>query len=84
MSLTTLDPAAKRSPYGTIGGAIKHFRKKLKLSQSKLASNIGVSQPAIAHYESGHRIPPVKVIQKLAEELHCPIQLLVSHRTNIF
>lgn len=84
MSMTTLDPSAKRHPYGTLGQAIKHFRKKNKLSQAKLGEKIGVCQAAIAHYESGHRTPPIKVIQKLSEELQCPIQLLASHKLGIF
>lgn len=84
MSMTTLDPAAKKSPYGTIGGAIKHYRKKNELSQVELAKAIGVRQSCISHYESGFRTPPLKKIQLLSDILRCPIQLLVSHRTNIF
>jgi len=84
MAMTTLDPSAKRHPYGTLGQAIKHFRKKSKLSQVKLGELVGVTQAAIAHYEAGHRIPGITMIQKLSEVFHCPIQLLISHKTSIY
>ena len=37
------------TPYGTLGGAIRHFRNERKFTQSQLAERIGVTQGNIAH-----------------------------------
>lgn len=68
------------TPYDTLGGAIKHFRKKNGLTQDQLAERIGVTQPAIAHYESNRHTPPLKVLKKLSRELEININLLVAHK----
>ena len=75
------DPSqANKRPYTTIGGAIKHYRKKNKLTQEKLAEKLDLCQASIAHYESGRATPSLKVIQKMSRELGVPVQLLVEHR----
>jgi transcriptional regulator with XRE-family HTH domain len=71
------------TPYGTLGGAIRHFRNERKFTQSQLAERIGVTQGNIAHYESGRITPPLKVLKKLSTELNININLLVSHRLDI-
>jgi transcriptional regulator with XRE-family HTH domain len=70
----------RKSPYGTIGGAIRHFREKNKLTQAQLAKKVGVGQAAISHYESSRATPSVKVLQKLSRELGVSLSLLAEHR----
>lgn len=42
---------------------IRFLRKKYGLSQQQLAQAIGVSQSAIAHYESNTRLNPKKILE---------------------
>lgn len=49
-----------------IGENIKYLRSTYHLSQSKLASQLGVTQRTISYYESGERIPPADVLDKIA------------------
>ncbi len=50
-----------------LGEQIKKLRKEFKLSQKKLAENIGIAQSAVANYESGYRIPNHGILIKLAD-----------------
>lgn len=80
MGLTSYKDALRRTPYGTIGQTIRHFRKKNKLSQAKLAERIGCSQSSIAQYETDYITPPLKTLQKLALEFNAPVQLFCKAR----
>lgn len=69
-------------PFDTIGGAIKHYRKKNGWTQSQLAERISVCQSNIAHYESNRITPPVSKLKLLSRELGCSLALLIDHRIN--
>ena len=53
----------------SIGDRIKTARKTAGLSQTDLAARVGVSQPAIANWESGVHDPRRLMIAKIAEAL---------------
>ena len=50
-----------------IGLRIKTIRLKHHITQKQLASHIGVSQTAIALWESGQRTVPLETIDHIAE-----------------
>jgi len=52
-----------------IGNRIKRARKQKKLSQTDLANQIGVTQPTIGNWESGHHEPRHGVVTKIADAL---------------
>lgn len=52
---------------------IKNQRKKLGLTQTQLADMLGVSQSAIAMWESGKNMPRADMLQKLSRILNCSI-----------
>ncbi len=54
---------------GSIGDRVRQARKSAGLSQADLAKRIGVSQPAIATWESGVHDPRRVVMAKLADAL---------------
>ncbi len=54
---------------GSIGERVRQARKAAGLSQADLAERIGVSQPAIATWESGVHDPRRVVMAKLADAL---------------
>ncbi len=66
--------AAARS----IGERIRQARKSRGLSQSDLASRVGVSQPAIANWESGVHDPRRLTLAKLADALEAPLDWLAA------
>ena len=51
------------------------MRKRQKLTQAELGQRVGVSQRAIADYESGDRKPSPKVMNRLIRELDIPIDM---------
>ena len=64
-----LEPPVARS----IGERIKQARKSHGLSQADLAHRVGVSQPAIANWETGIHDPRRLMLAKLAEVLEAPL-----------
>lgn len=69
---------------GSIGERIKQARKTLSLSQSDLALRLGVSQPAVANWETGVHDPRPLMLAKLAEVLGVTLGWLADgHRSQI-
>lgn len=66
-------PAAR-----SIGDRIKQARKSKRMSQADLALKVGVSQPAIANWESGVHDPRRLTLAKLADALDAPLDWLAA------
>lgn len=49
------------------GEKLRSLRVSKSLKQDELASQLGLTQSAISHFEQGTRFPPKAVISKLAE-----------------
>ena len=62
----------------SIGERIRSARKALGLNQTALAERVGVSQPAVASWESGQHDPRRLMIAKLAEALGVSTEWLES------
>lgn len=54
----------------TLGQRIKYFRKKMGISQAKLAAAAGIKSSTLGCYESGWREPCVETIKKLSQALN--------------
>lgn len=67
-----------------IGERIRHARKSRGLSQADLAVRIGVSQPAIANWESGIHDPRRITLAKLADALQTPLDWLAAGDRSAF
>lgn len=52
---------------------IKERRERLGKTMKRLADEVGVTDAAIAQYESGQCMPKADVLPKLAQALHCTI-----------
>lgn len=59
-------------------GNVKLLREAKGLTQRELASRVGVTQPTIAQYEIGVKIPTVVIGVKLAEQLGTTCEQLVK------
>ena len=62
----------------SIGARIRDARKALGLSQADLAIRVGVSQPAIANWESGVHDPRRLTLAKLADALETSFDWLAA------
>lgn len=62
----------------SVGANIKERREKLKISQSKLAEAIGISQPLMAQFERGSKIPNLMLGWDIAKVLQCNLDDLVK------
>ena len=49
---------------------LKKFREKARITQSALADHVGITQGAIAHYESGRRTPGLSEARDLVAALN--------------
>lgn len=56
---------------------IAKARKDKGLTQQALAEAVGLTQGAVAHWESGRRQPPVAMLRKIAEALGVPVADLI-------
>jgi DNA-binding XRE family transcriptional regulator len=54
------------------------YRAKHRLTQTALARQLGMRQPAIARLEAGEHTPSIQTLVKLAEGLGIEIQLRVT------
>lgn len=59
---------------------VKRLRKEKGISQAELARNVGVTQPMIAQYEIGIRVPTIIIGAKLAKALDTTCEDLLSDR----
>lgn len=62
----------------TIGDRIRQARKAAGLNQAALAERVGVTQPAVANWESGVHDPRRVVLVKLADALATPVEWLAE------
>jgi len=61
-----------------IAGRIREARIARGLKQSELAELLGVTRPAIVHYESGLRSPDLPTLRKIAKSLMVPLAMLLG------
>jgi transcriptional regulator with XRE-family HTH domain len=62
----------------TLGGRIRMARKSAGLNQAELAERVGVTQPAVANWESGVHDPRRLMLARLAEALSTPMEWLAG------
>ena len=62
----------------SIGERIRQARKSKGMSQADLAQRIGVTQPAIANWESGVHDPRRLTLAKLADAIEAPLDWLAA------
>lgn len=75
--MTEPESATLSEPF-SIGDRIRHARKNLSLSQTDLAKKIGVTQPAVANWESGVHDPRRLMLAKIADVLDVSAAWLAS------
>lgn len=59
---------------------VKRLREEKGLTQKQLANLVGITQPTIAQYEIGIKVPTIVIGAKLAKELDTTCEDLLSDR----
>lgn len=57
---------------------LKEIRKDSGVSQSDMAKKLGISQGAIAMWETGKRVPKTTDLPKIAEALQVPVETVLE------
>lgn len=57
---------------------LKEVRKRLKVSQTKLAELLGVAQETVSKWERGLNSPSIETLDRIAEVLGIPVQMLLG------
>lgn len=65
-----------------LGRKIKDLRNKYRLTQTELATQIGVTKSTVAAYENDSRTPSYEVLIKLANVFKVSIDSLISNRSD--
>ncbi|MDY6364358.1 MAG: helix-turn-helix transcriptional regulator [Cyanobacteriota bacterium] len=60
------------------GERLQKVRKKLKLSQEDISTQIGISYRAYSSYEREDRKPPIDFLEKLATQYNINLNYLIA------
>ena len=58
--------------------SLREYRQRCKLTQTELATMLGVSQPAICQWETGVNVPSPTMTVALAGVLNIPLEELIG------
>jgi len=53
----------------SLGRTVRLRRKALGLTQARLAELVGIDQPTVSRLEAGALVPPIQVLERLADVL---------------
>lgn len=70
--------------YKEIGERLKVIRKKLGLSQSKMAEKLGMTGPTLNNYELGRRKPSPELLTKLVKDFNINLNWLFTGSGPVF
>ena len=65
-----------------IGNLITELRKKKKMTQSKLAGELGVTDKSVSKWENGKSLPDTKIMPRLCEILGITVEELLNGKMN--
>ncbi|MBO4784109.1 MAG: helix-turn-helix transcriptional regulator, partial [Lachnospiraceae bacterium] len=63
------------------GAVIKELREKNKMTQTRLADQLGVSDKAISKWETGKGYPDITLLEPIAKIFHISVTELISGNT---
>lgn len=64
-----------------LGASVRRLREAKGLTQKQLAVAAGMTQPAVARFESGGTVPTIPVLERLAAALDAELTVSVHPRT---
>jgi transcriptional regulator with XRE-family HTH domain len=66
-----------------LGAAVRGLREAKGWSQTQLAREAGMTQPAVARFEAGGTIPTLPVLQRFARALDADVTITVTPHTDV-
>ena len=63
------------------GAVIKELREKNKMTQTKLADSLGVSDKTVSKWETGKGYPDITLLEPIAKIFHISVTELISGNT---
>lgn len=66
----------------TLGENIRKKRLEYDIEQQELAKRVNVTKSFICRIEKGRQIPSVKMLNKIADVLHCSIDELLGRKAS--
>ena len=66
-----------------LGAAVRDLREAKGWSQTQLAREAGMTQPAVARFEAGGTIPTLPVLQRLARALDANLTITVTAHSDV-
>lgn len=58
--------------------ALRKYRKKANLSQSRLANMLGITQSSVSQWENGLTFPRWQILKKTSDILCCKVEDLLE------
>ena len=62
------------------GNIMKRKREERGLTQVDLAQRIGTTQQNINSYETGYKLPPLRVVVAAADVFHCTTDEMIGRK----
>lgn len=62
---------------------LKEIRKKLKLSQQKVALDLNISRESLSYYENGKRQPSLELLVQMSAYFNVSIDYLITGKNFI-
>jgi ribosome-binding protein aMBF1 (putative translation factor) len=66
-----------------LGRTMRELREQRGWSQTRLATEAGMSQPAVARFEAGGTVPTLPVLERLAQALDADLKITVTPRSGV-
>lgn len=62
------------------GDILRQKREERRMTQNDLAERLGVSRQNVSNYETGYKIPPLKVVVAAADVFHCSTDEMIGRK----
>lgn len=62
------------------GDILRQKREERRMTQTDLAERIGVTQQNINSYETGYKVPPLRVVVAAADVFRCSTDEMIGRR----
>ncbi len=60
------------------GAILRRKREERRMTQTDLAQRIGITQQSVQSYETGYKIPPLRVVVATADVFHCSTDEMIG------
>ncbi len=62
------------------GDILRQKREERRMTQTDLAQRIGTTQQNVNSYETGYKIPPLRVVVAAADVFRCSIDEMIGRK----